>query len=54
MKLVIAPIIAKTEEYSKANEENADSGHITWDNMKEMVDSGVCGNSKPYVSVTYK
>ncbi len=40
MKLVIAPIIAKTEEYSKANEENANYGHITWDNMKEMVDSG--------------
>ena len=34
MKLVIAPIIAKTEEYSKANEENANYGHITWDNMK--------------------
>ena len=40
MKLVIAPIIAKTEEYSRANEENANYGHITWDNMKEMVDSG--------------
>ena len=38
MKLVIAPIIAKTEEYSRANEENANYGHITWDNMKEMED----------------
>ena len=41
MKLVIAPIIAKTEEFSNANEENANYGHITWDNMKEMVDWGM-------------
>ena len=39
-KIVIAPIIKDTEKYSEANEENANYGHITWDNMKEMVDSG--------------
>ncbi len=40
MKLVLAPIIQGTEKYSEANEENPNYGHITWNNMKEMVDSG--------------
>ncbi len=40
MKIIIAPIAKQTEAYSSAGEENANYGHITWDNMKEMTDSG--------------
>ena len=40
VKLVIAPILTQTEQFSKAQEENANYGHITWDNMREMVASG--------------
>lgn len=39
-KIVIAPIVVYTEKYSELKEENANYGHITWDNMKEMADSG--------------
>lgn len=39
-KIVVAPIVVYTEKFSEAKDENANYGHITWNNMKEMVNSG--------------
>lgn len=40
-KLVIAPIGYYTEQYSKVNDNHANYSHITWDQIREMSDSGL-------------
>lgn len=41
MKIVISPIGYFTEKYSENGEENELYSHITWKEMKEMIDSGM-------------
>lgn len=41
MKIVISPIGFFSEKYSESGEENELYSHITWKEMKEMIDSGM-------------
>ena len=40
-KMVLAPIGKCTEQYSKIDERNAAYSHVTWNDICEMVDSGL-------------
>lgn len=39
-KMVLSVIGYYTDKFSEANEENANYGHVTWKNIKEMAESG--------------
>ncbi len=39
-KIVISPIASMTEKYSQSGEKNPYYSHITWEMIREMVDSG--------------
>lgn len=41
MKIVLAPIGRYTEQYSQSGERHANYTHVTWDDLKEMMDSGL-------------
>lgn len=41
MKLVISPIGFFTDQFSESGETNANYSHMTWDQIKEMMESGV-------------
>lgn len=39
-KIVLSPIGKSTDDYSKIKDEHADYSHVTWEHIKEMVNSG--------------
>lgn len=39
-KMVLSPIGRYTEEYSQTNDNHANYSHVTWTQLKEMIDSG--------------
>lgn len=40
-KMVISPICKYTEEYSKTEDTNPNYAHVNWDNLNEMIASGL-------------
>lgn len=40
-KLVLSPIGKCTDDYSKIHDQNASYAHVTWDNINEMISSGL-------------
>lgn len=40
-KIVLSPIGKFTDDYSKITDEHADYSHVTWNHIREMIDSGL-------------
>ena len=40
-RMVLSPIVIESEKYSSTGEANPNYGHVRWEDMREMVESGV-------------